>query len=297
MENHKNISSLLNAINLKNLQQYNDFQILKYENHSDLIPYQTISRKCNFFQIFFSKEYDAHITIDDNCFSLKNKPLISFLPPLQTLSVDIKNVQTISTSYMIAFEASFLNNIWTDFDIQHKFPYFNLNYSPIYFLEKNHINYEVIFEKMHQLFSFSSEENLEIIRSYLYILLYESKKSFFNGTIKNNLRSRYQKIAFSFESLIRNYSNSRNSLDFYANKLNISTVYLSECIKKSTNKTAKQIINEYTILEATTLLIQTTDTIDEIAYKLGFSATSNFINFFKKHTSYTPYNYRKNQKT
>lgn len=297
MENHKNINSLLKSMRVDRFQKCDDFHLLKFKDHIEDIPFQTHSRQCDFFQIYFSKEYDVEVLIDDLAFSGKDKTLVAFLAPHQILSVDVKAVQPIATGYMLSFHASFLNRGWSDFDVQQQFPYFNLNYSPFYFLEAKQSIYQEIFDKMYVLFRNLSADNLEIIRSYLNILLFESRKSFFNGSIKNKLQSRCHELAFSFESLIRKHAHTRNALDFYASQLNISTVYLSECVKKATAKTAKQIINEYTILEAITRLTQSADTIDQIADKLGFTASSNFINFFKKHMLQTPSAYRKNVKT
>jgi AraC-like DNA-binding protein len=292
MKGYKNITSLLDSINVGNYQKSNEFHVLKFEDHLNELPFKTISRKCDFFQIFFSNQYNADIIIDDSPFSSKDKTLISFLAPLQTLTVDVKSVDTISNGYMLVFDVSFLKNGFSNFELQQKFPYFNLNYSPFYFLSENQSIFKELIEKMYSLFQDFSDENEEIIRSYLNILLFEARKSFFDGSIKNSLKTRAHQIAFSFESLIRKHSHSRHTLDFYANKLNISTVYLSECVKKVRNKTAKKIISEYIILEASTLLLQSSNSIDQIADKLGFSATSNFINFFKKHTNLSPTSFR-----
>ncbi|WP_172435847.1 helix-turn-helix domain-containing protein [Sediminicola luteus] len=292
MENNKDIKALLTAMHIDAYRKCDDFHILKFEDHLDKIPRKTVNRKCGFFQVYFSRQYNVDVVIDDSAYSAKDKTIISFVAPQQTLSVDVKEVEALSNGYMLVFEPSFLNSGLTDFDIQRKFPYFNQNYPPLYSLEKNPAVFIGIFERIYALFENLSLENLEIIRSYLNILLYESRKSFYDGGIRNSMESRGQRIAFTFESLIREHSHSRNTLDFYADKLNISTVYLSECIKKATGKTGKQLIDEYTILEASTLLMQTTDTVDQISDTLGFSATSNFINFFKKHTGQPPLKYR-----
>lgn len=296
MENHKDITSLLQSMNIDKYQKCTDFHILRFEDHLEEIPHQTSLRKCNFFQIFFSNQYNADISIDDSIFSAKNKTIISFLAPQQTLSVDVKSIESISNGFTLAFDTSFLNNRLSHFDLQKNFPYFNSNYSPFYLLENDQTVFKQLFETMYSLFQKPTNDNIAIIRSYLNILLYESRKSFWDGSIKNSFKSRAHQIAFSFENLIKKHSNTRNTLDFYAQQLNLSTVYLSECVKKTTNKTAKQIINEYTILEASTLLTQTNHTIDHIAAHLGFSATSNFINFFQKHINLSPTRFRNQQK-
>ncbi len=296
MENHQNIPSLLKSINLEKHIKSNDFHILRFEDHTNEIPHKTTLRKCEFYQVYFSKEYNADIIIDNVSFSSNNKTILSFLTPQQTLSVNVKSVENLSNGYMILFNSSFISNTLSDFDLQKKYPFFNLNYSPFYQLNENQNIFKELFSKIYDLFKCFTLDNEEIIKSYLKILLLETKKSLVNETLTNSFISREQQIAFKFESLIRKYSHTRNSLSFYANELNLSVVYLSECVKKATNKTAKMVINDYEILEASTLLIQSEKTIDEIADLLGFSATSNFINFFKKMTNQSPTNFRKTQK-
>lgn len=280
-------------MNIAECQHCDDFHLLKFKDHLDKIPFQTVSRKCDFFQVYFSDQYNVDVMVDDTFFSGRDKTLVSFLSPLQTLSVDVKNVESLSNGYMLTFQSKFLKDHQSDFDIQRSFPFFNANYSPVYVLDKHQTIFSELFQKMYTLFQEFSADNREIIRSYLNVLLFEARKAFFEGGIRLKFSSRAQEIAFSFENLIKEYSQERNPLGFYADKLNISTVYLSECVKMATGKTAKQVVSEYTILEASALLLQSSKTIDEIADLLGFSATSNFINFFKRETGLTPSKHRK----
>jgi len=106
--------------------------------------------------------------------------------------------------------------------------------------------------------------------------------------------SRAEEVAYQFEALIMQTKSKRKNLNHYANKLNFSSIYLAECVKKATGKTAKQIITEYLILEAKSLLNQSTKPIDNISNHLGYNDTSNFIAFFKKNVGCTPSQYRKN---
>ena len=66
--------------------------------------------------------------------------------------------------------------------------------------------------------------------------------------------------------------------------------------KKGINKTVLNLIHERILIEAKRLLLFTTNTITEIAYELGFTDTSYFMRFFKKHTSLTADAYRNHNK-
>ncbi|UTW64558.1 AraC family transcriptional regulator [bacterium SCSIO 12741] len=73
----------------------------------------------------------------------------------------------------------------------------------------------------------------------------------------------------------------------------MSTVCLSECVKQTSQKTAKKILTEYIIMEAHFKLLNTQFSVETIATELGFDDRSNFINFYKKHTRLTPNQERK----
>ena len=286
------VQSLLEEMNISRFQKHPEFHILKFKDHLEDIPMKTDARKCNFFQVVITQNHNVDVVVDNVAFSAMDDS-ITFMAPLQMLSTDVKSIENSGLGYMLVFIPKFLRLGISDFELLQKFPFFNVNHSPVYFLNENKDRFFHLMEMIYNLFQDYSEENLEILRSYLTILLFESRKSFLKGDIQNSVTSRHNEIAFSFENQIKSSSNKRKPLEYYADKLNISTIYLAECVKKATGKTAKQILSEYVILEATSLLLQSTKTIDEIAYSVGYSSTSNFALFFKKHTGMTPSVYRK----
>ena len=279
-------------MNISEFQKNEHFHILKFRDHLDVIPMKVDSRQCEFFQIVITKDHNVDVVVDNVRFSAMDES-ITFMAPLQLLSTEVNSVEDLGVSYMLVFSNKFLRPGFTHFEIFQKFPFFNINHSPIYLLNKNQELFFNLMETIYNLFQDYNEENVEIIRSYLTILLFEGRKSFLDGTIINSASSRYDEISFAFENLIKETENKRSPLDHYARKLNISTIYLSECVKKSTGKTAKQILTDSIILEATSLLLHSTKNMNEIADAIGYTSISNFAVFFKKQTGYTPSQYRK----
>lgn len=96
----------------------------------------------------------------------------------------------------------------------------------------------------------------------------------------------------SFKSLVSKYLNERLSIKDYAALLHVSPNHLNKKIKNETGKTAIEIINELTILEAKVLLLQSKRTVSEISMELGFNDASYFSRFFKSKTNYSPLEYR-----
>lgn len=104
--------------------------------------------------------------------------------------------------------------------------------------------------------------------------------------------SRAESVFRSFYSLVsQNYKRNR-SVGFYADKLNLTSNYLSVIIKEYSGKSAFDWINDYVIMEARYLLKSTDHTVQQISYELNFPDPSFFGKYFKRHTGLTPLEYR-----
>ncbi|MEH6704636.1 MULTISPECIES: helix-turn-helix domain-containing protein [Flavobacteriaceae] len=100
------------------------------------------------------------------------------------------------------------------------------------------------------------------------------------------------------EGLIENYLKNEAihsglpTVNFFAEKLNISPNYLSDLLKNSTGKNAQTHIQECIIDRAKQLLSTTCLSVKEIAYDLGFEHPQSFSTMFRKNTQQTPLQYR-----
>jgi AraC-like DNA-binding protein len=74
----------------------------------------------------------------------------------------------------------------------------------------------------------------------------------------------------------------------------MAEVSLSRFFKFRTGKTFIDTLNEVRLGHATRMLIDTTNSINEIAYKCGFNNMSNFNRIFKKKKDSTPKEFRQN---
>jgi AraC-like DNA-binding protein len=80
---------------------------------------------------------------------------------------------------------------------------------------------------------------------------------------------------------------SREAAD-YASLLNMTYKSLNQICKLASNKTAKQLIDFETILEAKRKLAVENIQVQALAYELGFDEVTNFVKYFKRHTALTP---------
>lgn len=103
-----------------------------------------------------------------------------------------------------------------------------------------------------------------------------------------------EELIYRFFRLVLNNHRTERSLDFYADKMCLTTKYLSTVIKQTTGRTAMHWINE-TIIASAKYLLKTTDmTIAQISDELSFPNPSFFGSYFKKHTGCTPVDFRNN---
>lgn len=91
--------------------------------------------------------------------------------------------------------------------------------------------------------------------------------------------------------------NYKNDLDLksVADKLFISTWYLSKLLSKETGSTFVDILNEVRVEEAKKLLMDPKYKIYEVAEQVGFNDVPYFTKLFKKVTGVTPMDYRNNK--
>lgn len=96
--------------------------------------------------------------------------------------------------------------------------------------------------------------------------------------------SRFEIVAAAFRKMLeQNYTADKRPAD-YAQKLNISTPYLNECVKNATGHSVSHHIQERIILEAKRLLYHSDKSVKEIAAVLGYDDYAYFSRLFTKVT-------------
>ena len=96
----------------------------------------------------------------------------------------------------------------------------------------------------------------------------------------------------SFNFLVEQHFKTQHGVAFYAEQLFKSPKTLSNNFAKL-NRSPLQIIHERIVLEAKRLLIYTDKTAKEIAYEIGFEDASHLSRLFKKYTSQSPSDFKK----
>lgn len=101
-----------------------------------------------------------------------------------------------------------------------------------------------------------------------------------------------KEIANNFVFLLQQECAFSFTMEYYADKLNITKRTLDNAVQSMYGCTAKRFVIAKALEKAKKLLCGTEIPIKNISQDLGFSEESNFSNFFKKHTNSSPREFR-----
>ena len=200
--------------------------------------------------------------------------------------------QTIK-GYVIGFEENFITQNISDKNLFHFLQIYNT--SNIQIGKQSISVLQPILQLIENLHKDGDDNlKLEIIHSAFMTLLFQIKRlacnehAFFDSQKLKNF--------YLFKKLIIQHYDEIHNAKEYAKKLNVSYNYLNEISKEFANKTAKEFIDSWLLLEIKRNISEKKYTSQEIAFKMGFKDPSNFIRFFKKHTELTPLQYQEDLK-
>lgn len=82
------------------------------------------------------------------------------------------------------------------------------------------------------------------------------------------------------------------TVKYFADKICLSSNYFGDMVKKETGKTPQEHIQDKIIELAKGYIVETDETVSQIAYSLGFQYPQHFCRLFKRRVGCTPNEYR-----
>ena len=125
---------------------------------------------------------------------------------------------------------------------------------------------------------------------HYFIHLFEQKEV---GILSQKKQSRSDYISGEFIRLTQIHATKQHSITFYASQLHISEKYLSNIVKRVTQKPPREWIDEILLKKAIYMLYDENKSVQQISDALSFSSPSLFGVFFKRKTGKTPMQYRR----
>lgn len=132
---------------------------------------------------------------------------------------------------------------------------------------------------------------MEIVK-HLTIAFFYGLGYYFHKSSEIEKITKSEMLVRDFLKQVQLFHKKERRIDFYADKLQLSSKYLSQVIKNYSGKSAADWIDEYVVLEAKALLKSTNMTIQQISDELNFPSQSFFGKFFKRISGVSPKTYR-----
>ncbi|MFI3279130.1 MAG: helix-turn-helix domain-containing protein [Rikenellaceae bacterium] len=133
----------------------------------------------------------------------------------------------------------------------------------------------------------------EINEAILKIIIYEIAALFHHSTPKVEMEGSRDDVIFNnFIVQLHSQEPLDRSLEHFAHKQMITPSHLSKVVKRVSSRAASAWISSYTIVSIKRLLQNKELPISSIAEKLNFPNASFLSQYFKKHTSQSPKEYR-----
>lgn len=139
----------------------------------------------------------------------------------------------------------------------------------------------------------SSDENTDyckqnIILAVNSLLLYIQRISKANRSItREHIGESKDKLFHEFRVLLTNNFREDRSVQFYADKMHISTRHLNAICQRASGQNAKEIIDHFTIIELQVSLMYTHKSFQELVNEFHFPDQSYLNRYFKRHTGYS----------
>jgi len=132
--------------------------------------------------------------------------------------------------------------------------------------------------------------NIELFLDYC--LRFYDRQFFSRTNLNTDTISKFERLLNHYYISDKVSQTGIPSVEFCAKQLNVSPNYLTDLLKKETGKTTLEHIHLFLIEKAKNSLLNSSNTISEIGYSLGFEYPQHFSNLFKSKTGFSPTEYR-----
>jgi AraC family transcriptional regulator, transcriptional activator of pobA len=250
----------------------------------------------DFYKITLLKKGEGILSFPEKSFHIKNGMIVFFNPKIP---YSWEPVTMNDSGFSCLFTEDFIHHpIKTKSLLQT--PLFQAGGYHVLVPDKKSISLLTgIFEQMMVEMQSPYPHKLELLRSYIQIIIHEALKiapleAHRPGNSTARIKTLFMELLenqfpiVSLQHTLR-YKNAHE----YAFQLAIHTNHLNRALKEITGHTTTELISSRIIKEAKALLMHSDWDIAEIGFCLGFDHASNFNIFFKKQTGFTPRHYRR----
>ncbi|WP_231373974.1 helix-turn-helix domain-containing protein [Aureivirga marina] len=267
----------------------------------DLNAMESGTRKVfNFYSIVLKKLKGAGVIYGRKDYDFSEASLLCMAPDQLSVVTDIEK-NAFSEGWGLYFHPDLIRSSLLHNKIK-KYSFFSYNINEALHLSENEKNtlFSIV-QTIQKEFSDKLDPfSHDLIISNIEVLLNYCNRFYGRQFLTRNHHNKG--IVVQFEEILTSYFESKEvktngllTVKYCANQLHLSPNYLGDLLKQETGKSAMDHIHYFLIEKAKTLLLNSPESISEIAYSLGFEQRQSFSRLFKNKTGMSPKEYANNK--
>lgn len=249
------------------------------------------------YQISLKKGIQGNITYGRNHYDFHNGTIV-FTQPNQSLKMEVGEDYSNASGWTIVFHPDLIRKSELGRIIdQYSFFSYSVNEALHLSEEEQESLTELAFkiEKEYQqkLDRHSQELMVSNIKMLLdYCTRYYDRQFYTRTNLSQDLVTRFEGLLSDYFKEGKQNKQGVPSVKYFGAAMNMSAHYLSDLLKKETNRSAQDHIYFHLINKAKTRLLNSEQTISQVAYSLGFEYPNHFSKLFKSKTGMSPAEFR-----
>lgn len=250
----------------------------------------------NFYGISLKKNISGKLRYGQNYYDF-DEGVLAMTAPKQILSVSSEENYKVS-GYWLVFHSDLILNYPLGKVIKDYGFFSYAVHEALHLSGKEEKMLEGIFKNIEQEYQTSIDQfSQDVMVSHLELFLNYCNR-FYNRQFLtrkkegNDLLSKMEELLDEYFKNDRLIESGLPTVQYFAEKMNVSPNYLSDMLRTLTGNSTQQHIHNKLIEKAKETLTTTNLSVSEIAYQLGFEHPQSFSKFFKSKTSLTPIEFR-----
>lgn len=290
----------------RNLQKGNEaLEAIKKENPNakldlmqlDLADFYSIRNfLLHFYGVSLKKNVSGKLKYGQNYYDF-DEGVLAMTAPKQILSVSSEDKYKV-LGYWLVFHADFILNYPLGKVIKN-YGFFSYAVNEaLHLSEKEEKMLEGIFNNIEQEYQTSIDQfSQDVMVSHLELLLnycnrFYNRQFLTRKKAGNDLLSKMEELLDDYFKKDKHIELGLPTVQYFAEKMNVSSNYLSDMLRTLTGQSTQQHIHNKLIEKAKETLVTTNLSVSEIAYQLGFEHPQSFSKLFKNKTKVTPKDFR-----
>ena len=265
MKHFKEIQNINEFYNVELKHPLIDIQKFEDVKSKNLIKNEPIS--LDFYKISFVKNFNGFIQIGDTKFDGENG-VLHFVEPGQIYTCNSTNPWE---GYQIVIHSDIFKKYFTHKKIStYDFFAYEVNETLLLVQEEEKLVNNLMEMAWNEFNNSKDTFSIPIILSYISTLLNLTERFYARQfdtrkTLYNQLSSNFFELLKTYYSETTNFEVQQPSVQYFANKLNVTPNYLSDTIRHHSGKSALTIIHDFVVEEAKIQLTTSNHTVSEIS--------------------------------